>query len=98
MRPTVTAATPFLERIRVALDCSHLKLALVTGMTLKDCEELCRSGPAVVVGDDDHAYESLLNYINERVGMCYAIREDLQRKLREDRAARLLRRERIREL
>ncbi len=94
-RPIVNAKTPFLERVRIALDVDVKKLSTICGADLTDLETALRSGSKSSLGEDDECYERLIAYINERIGMGLAIRMELYSKLQSDREARMLRRQRI---
>lgn len=95
-KPNLSAATPMMERIRLGLDLSNLRLSEVLGVTPSEARELCQSGTRANLGEDDKMYERLLDYVNVRAGAALAIRQELYVKLQADRTARLARRERIR--
>ena len=84
------------EKVRLALDTTPSKLAAVMGMELEEIYELCKSGRFIEAGENYEAYEALIEYINERIGMAIAVRNDLQQKLQKDRQTRMLLRDRMR--
>lgn len=85
-----TKPNPFFRAVG-ALDTDNAKLAAILGISEENAIELC-SVPNSSLGDLDPECETLLAYVNERIGMCIALRNELMAKLARDRKARLDRR------
>ena len=91
----MASPTPFVERVRLVLDCDMIKLAEICQIDMLLCANLCMNARDQQLGDHDAVYERLLQYVDERIASGLAIRKELQRKLTKDRTARILQRERV---
>jgi hypothetical protein len=85
-RKKITSKTPFFERARIALDIPAEKLAEIMSIETEDAYKLCLGASLEFSDTEDEIYAALLEYVNERMGMCMALRTALSQEL--DKAAR----------
>lgn len=85
--PTPGSDDDFMTRVQLALGLNPKQLANVLGVSIGDVVD--RTGPRVVMSNfvDDPFWGKLLQYVNNTLAGCLAIKDELDRKARLDRRA-----------
>jgi plasmid maintenance system antidote protein VapI len=86
----------FMQRIIVALDADYVYLAHRIDVPVEDISAMLKGSRSKLIAvDQDEVFAKIATYVDTQIGMLMSVREELQRKLTQDRQERLMQRLRI---